>query len=49
MKFDKHFTFGTATSSYQIEGAHQEGEEHLLSGICFVIFQEKYMKVTMET
>ncbi|MCA0989300.1 GH1 family beta-glucosidase [Guptibacillus algicola] len=25
MKFDKQFTFGTATSSYQIEGAYQEG------------------------
>lgn len=25
MKFDKHFTFGTATSSYQIEGAHLDG------------------------
>ncbi|TLS36010.1 GH1 family beta-glucosidase [Pseudalkalibacillus caeni] len=25
MKFDKQFIFGTATSSYQIEGAHQEG------------------------
>jgi beta-glucosidase len=25
MHFDKTFTFGTATSSYQIEGAHQEG------------------------
>ncbi|WP_349409243.1 GH1 family beta-glucosidase [Pseudalkalibacillus sp. SCS-8] len=25
MKFDKTFTFGTATSSYQIEGAHNEG------------------------
>ncbi len=31
MKFAPNFVFGTATSSYQIEGAHDEGGRSTLS------------------
>ena len=37
--FDKNFLWGTASSSYQIEGAFAEDGKVFLSGIHFLISQ----------